>query len=103
MAVEVDEQGFIRLDRYRESKKINLRKDAMFEMLTSIRDLSERYILELKLRKINTNTSDEDEGGDTTERIIMIRYVVFTHFSQALYPLIYMIILRRLVGTTLAH
>jgi len=105
LSVEVDEQGFIRLDRYRESKKINLRKDAMFEMLTSIRDLSERYILELKLRKINTKTSDEDEAGDGDgmERIIMIRYVVFTHFTQALYPLIYMIILRRLLGTTLAH
>jgi hypothetical protein len=49
--VDVDEQGFILLDRYRGNKKINLRNDARFEMLESIRDLSEHYILELKLRK----------------------------------------------------
>ncbi len=104
--MEVDEQGFIRLDRYREDKKINLRKDAMFEMINTIRDLSEKYILELKLRKVNSMSTikdEEEEVGGGMERIIMIRYVVFTHFSQALYPLIYMIILRRLVGTTLAH
>jgi hypothetical protein len=67
-------------------------------MLESIRDLSERYILELKLRK---KAAEGDEEG--VERLIMVRYVVFTHFSQALYPLIYMIILRRILGTTLAH
>jgi hypothetical protein len=96
--VDVDEQGFIRLDRYRDNKKINLRRDARFEMLESIRDLSEQYILELKLRR---KAIEGDEDG--VERIIMVRYVVFTHFSQALYPLIYMIILRRILGTTLAH
>ena len=75
-------------------------------MLNTIKDLSEKYILELKLRKINTKATsveEDNEAGDDMEHIIMIRYVVFTHFSQALYPLIYMIILRRLVGTTLAH
>lgn len=51
LSVDVDEQGFILLDRYRGNKKINLRNDARFEMLESIRDLSEHYILELKLRK----------------------------------------------------
>ena len=96
--MDVDEQGFILLDRYRDKKKINLRNDAKFEMLESIRDLSERYILELKLRKKGI---EGDKDG--VERIIMARYVVFTHFSQALYPLIYMIILRRILGTTLAH
>ena len=98
LSVDVDEQGFIRLDRYRGNKKINLRRDARFEMLESIRDLSEQYILELKLRR---KAIEGDEDG--VERIIMVRYVVFTHFSQALYPLIYMIILRRILGTTLAH
>lgn len=98
LSVDVDEQGFIRLDRYRDNKKINLRRDARFEMLESIRDLSEQYILELKLRR---KAIEGDEDG--VERIIMVRYVVFTHFSQALYPLIYMIILRRILGTTLAH
>lgn len=58
LAVDVDEQGFIRLDRYRENKKINLRKDAMFEMLSSIADLSDKYILELKLRKKHQSDSD---------------------------------------------
>jgi hypothetical protein len=51
LAVDVDDQGFIRLDRYSESRKINLRKDAMFDMLESINDLNDKYILELKLRK----------------------------------------------------
>lgn len=97
--MDVDEQGFIRLDRYRENKKINLRKDAMFEMVNSITDLSDKYILELKLKK-------KHQQGDSDyfpEHLVMLRYVVFTHFSQSLYPLIYIIILRRLLGTSLAH
>lgn len=81
LSVEVDEQGFIRLDRYREDRKINLRKDAMFEMINTIRDLSEKYILELKLRKapsLGTGNEEDEEVGTGMERIIMIRYVVFT-------------------------
>ena len=68
-------------------------------MLSGIKDLSEKYILELKLRK----RGRDGEDGESVERIVMIRYVVFTHFTQGLYPLVYMIILRRILGTTLAH
>lgn len=102
----MDEDGYIRLDRYSfEKRKINLRKDAQFEMLESIKDLTDKYLLELKLRKINHKACEDniDDSLGEIERIIMIRYVVFTQFSQALYPLVYMIILRRLLGTTLVH
>jgi hypothetical protein len=37
------------------------------------------------------------------ERLVMLRYVVFSGFTQDLYPFIYMILLRRVIGSVLAH
>lgn len=50
----------------------------MFEMINTIRDLSEKYLLELKLRKVNSLGSGSEDDEEAMERIIMIRYVVFT-------------------------
>jgi hypothetical protein len=54
LEVSVDSDGFIVLTRdfYRASeRKINLRRDARFEHIESVKDLYDRYMLELKLRR----------------------------------------------------
>ncbi len=103
LEVSVDSEGFIVVNKHmihsneQAFRKINLRKDAKFEDISSVKDLYDMYMLELKLRRRHDNVSSG------IERLIMLRYVVFTQFTQAIYPMIYIIILRRLIGTALAH
>lgn len=97
-----------------KGRKINLRKDAKFDEIESVKDLYDKYMLELKLRRRHKSEGKQTWQEEDTpeqeeqlvsgiERIIMLRYVVFASFTQAIYPLVYIIIVRRLIGTTLAH
>ncbi|TNV73214.1 hypothetical protein FGO68_gene13402 [Halteria grandinella] len=99
LRVEIDKGGFLNIDRLKgdNGRKINLRRDAKFEELNSASDLHGKYMMEIKV--VKKNQCEEVE----IEQLVMIRYVIFQIFDQHVYPLIYVTVLRRLIGAVLAR
>ena len=54
--------------------------------------------MEIKVIRVHSETEEEP-----SEKVVMLRYVVFSGFDQQLYPLIYVTVLMRLIGATLAN
>jgi IS5 family transposase len=115
--VEIDSDGYLIVERYRErerARKINLKRDAGFKGVERVEELNDRYMLELKLKRrleqrsikqLDTEMSDSPkrEVKDEGDKLVMLRYVSFSHFNQTIYPLAYIIIMRRVIGQTLAQ
>ena len=74
----------------KESRFLNLRQDAQFEISTGD-DLKSYGALEIKVL------------AEDKENIVLLRYLVFQPFTQNEYSLIYIVALRRLIGAMLAR